>query len=86
MTDFKVTSKHQIERGGRLYGPNQIIPGFDPKNETDQALIDHGQVAAVDRPAAKKSNSKASATKPTENKTEQVAEGDGAGTDKEEQA
>lgn len=65
MTDFKVNSRHQIERGGRMYVPNEVVPGVKPGDAEDAALIEQGLLVEV---AAPKRKAKASGSKPAESK------------------
>lgn len=48
MTNFKVTAPHQVERDGRFFSPNQVIPGFDPEeHDDDLTLLELGLVSEV---------------------------------------
>lgn len=65
MTDFKVNSRHQIERGGRMYVPNEVVPGVKPGDAEDAALIEQGLLVEA---KVTKRRTKASGSKPAESK------------------
>lgn len=61
MDTYTNSARHQIERGGRLFAPGQVVPGVNPKNEEDAVLIEHGLVTKVEKtekPAAKQATKK----------------------------
>lgn len=63
MTEYMVNARHQIERGGRMFAPRQIVPGVNPdKNKEDALMVKQGLLTEVKK-APTKGTSKSSSSK-----------------------